>query len=1121
MGKYKAKTLRRLRKPVIYKGGQQNSVDNKNGVFSMDYKDNFDFFLDSTKELKEEKNKLYTSGNKLYAQETEDKYKIINNDIIVKFNEELVLKVNNLEIQITELLDNDKSDYASYFLQNMTDLQDLLNESSDLLVFSTNIQKEINNKNFHIHLIPTYVNLYESLKPHINSLQEKYELVKSDITKNIEKVNEEYDKKKPYDPNDFEYIALLNKEDASVFGVKYVKGDLIYENNNPKQFIPNNKFLKNVTDLSNNEGYYLSSDNNIHKVKISPIPPPVIRKVQSQQLYFSLLNDKDQVLTGVQYVYCNKDGSILLENDKPVPFFPMLHELNMDAKNFNKLAPNKVDIIQYNYVRQYSESYPALYVINEAVFKTLVNPMYSNLIEPFYKNKYIEINTDTYLAPFTLPKFLVESGDYFLICNISKLPIVFNISKNSDEKRVIVYPNQIICFVYSEKSNIISYGFLLYKKNNFTETESNLVAKINNTNTYVFMISNNTKELIPLLDTQNDIICVPNFDLSGSKYYDYDDYFQKKPIKVNIVNPIQVENPSYSKEFISPISPYVCLTKFDIFVYCDENGIPVLDTFGYFVPVLTPIHYSQNMYFYYLEDKKRYITLKDKYDGVSNFDNGYDILFQNATPYSITYNNTKIFTDSFGNPIIYNKTKFAKIPNGYTTRLLTNIIDETFETQEYNLEERRQYISLYHLHNILEIYRSNTTSVYEHYKDLSGNMNNFGSLLMDFQLLDSSLETKKDINLFQDIETIFTKVKDTYNKLSNVTKIKEKELETLKKINELKLLRLDDISPLLTKIDQMKSKILGLEELDDINFLNKTLNKIDTTTNVLKDNLQVQTGGGDAKKGGVETIDFLKNQSKSIEILKTSLDILEKNYNSSLKATKVKKEKEDEEILKKNGETLLSMEKRILDAQYTIDDMSTRMEYYMSAVPMDHEDEFNKYNETVRTNIKTIQSIINAVKPSESFETPKQYNSKNIPSLISERDANIQLLEKTKANINNLFTKMDDIIKESEKNELNQLKKDIMNIILEFETQHNTINILNNKLKLKQYYEIEPNNIEVQQLKNTIASQNDKDTLKANYRQIYNVYLTEKDILDQLQTKEIVGGGTKKKTRKSRKIRYK
>jgi len=193
------------------------------------------------------------------------------------------------------------------------------------------------------------------------------------------------------------------------------------------------------------------------------------------------------------------------------------------------------------------------------------------------------------------------------------------------------------------------------------------------------------------------------------------------------------------------------------------------------------------------------------------------------------------------------------------------------------------------------------------------------------------------------------------------------------------------------------------------------------------------------------------------------------------------------------------------------------MEYYMSSVPIDHEDEFNKYNETIRTNIKTIQSIIKAVKPSESFETPKQYNSKNIPSLISERDANIQLLESTKANVENLFETMDNIIKESEKNELNQLKKDIMNIISDFETQHNTINILNNKLKLKQYYEIEPNNIEVQQLKNTVANENDKDILKANYRQIYNVYLTEKGILAELQTKEMVGG-TKKKTRKSRKI---
>jgi hypothetical protein len=55
---------------------------------------------------------------------------------------------------------------------------------------------------------------------------------------------------------------------------------------------------------------------------------------------------------------------------------------------------------------------------------------------------------------------------------------------------------------------------------------------------------------------------------------------------------------------------------------------------------------------------------------------------------------------------------------------------------------------------------------------------------------------------------------------------------------------------------------------------------------------------------------------------------------------------------------------------------------------MDHEDEFNKYNEMVRTNIKTIQSIIDAVKPSESFETPKQYNSKNYTTLALKKTTN-------------------------------------------------------------------------------------------------------------------------------------
>ena len=118
---------------------------------------------------------------------------------------------------------------------------------------------------------------------------------------------------------------------------------------------------------------------------------------------------------------------------------------------------------------------------------------------------------------------------------------------------------------------------------------------------------------------------------------------------------------------------------------------------------------------------------------------------------------------------------------------------------------------------------------------------------------------------------------------------------------------------------------------------------------------------------------------------------------------------------------------------------------------------------------------------------------------------------------------MDDIIEEASKNELNRTKKDIFNLINDFELQHKNIEELNNKLKVKQLYEINPNLLEVQQIKNTIEHQQDKDTLKNNYKEIYDVYLREKDILNELQMKEVttIGGAKKKSTRKTRRVNRK
>jgi hypothetical protein len=135
MTKYKAKTLRKLYKPKLQKGGQK----------SMDYKENFDFFLDSMKQFQEEKDKISDEGELLYSQETQERNKLIDNSVIVKFNEELLAKANVLETTITAFLETSTSDYASIFLKSLSDLQNILNESNELVIFSQNIQKDLNN----------------------------------------------------------------------------------------------------------------------------------------------------------------------------------------------------------------------------------------------------------------------------------------------------------------------------------------------------------------------------------------------------------------------------------------------------------------------------------------------------------------------------------------------------------------------------------------------------------------------------------------------------------------------------------------------------------------------------------------------------------------------------------------------------------------------------------------------------------------------------------------------------------------------------------------------------------------------------------------------------------------
>jgi hypothetical protein len=289
---------------------------------------------------------------------------------------------------------------------------------------------------------------------------------------------------------------------------------------------------------TNNYDYYILDDMNLPQpIEILDKTAEQIHKTETVEKFLKLTTEEDQITLGIQFVETSNDGTLILDiNKNCIPFFYQLEEFKRKDKVFTK-KNHKYTILEDTLTESIYEKLAVSIRPKKTLFNySNLNQFTSNIFNEIYNNSIVEINLPILYKPFVLPFVLQKEGDMFLIYNSSEtVPLIFELSKDSKEKRVVVYPKQYYIFIFSKSSHMLHYGFLHLPINPNVSYRSNKCGLVNDT--YVF-ISGEEYNMSPLLDTENLLIPVPNFHKDESIYYEYDDVFYKVMLKIKLYDTI-------------------------------------------------------------------------------------------------------------------------------------------------------------------------------------------------------------------------------------------------------------------------------------------------------------------------------------------------------------------------------------------------------------------------------------------------------------------------------------------------------------------------------------------------------------------------------------------------------
>ena len=920
-----------------------------------------------------------------------------------------------------------------------------------------------------------------------------------------------------------QYLLKLTVEDSKVFNVKYVvsqdNGVPYKDNNGFYKFVSDIRYGWNQskasltnTDIPGFDYYYIDYDGTPQQVKVLDNPSPILRNVETQTKYISPVSSINYIVNGIQYVETDISGNMIYDlSNNSIPFYPNYYEYTKKDNVYSKVSYNNVDIITYNILSNIISL-----TTNKAVLDiTSLDKFSFNQVPSFYKNKLTEFSIPEYYSPFIFPQFFNNTGDYFLIQNTGSIPIIFDISKTEDEKRVVVYPKQLICFVSSSKSPTISYGFLNLDTNLSLLASTKNVALVTPYNIYAFVETQPLydngeyimQQTVPLFDSEGNIISVPNFDPSKSVYYEYDDIFLSKPINVSIITPesrvindktytsMNYPNTSFSLQNKPYVSKYVCPTNYgNIFVFCNENGIPNMDILGYLIPVPSLIYYVNNSYIYYSMNTKMPIEIKDIYNGAGFLDKY--ISSQLQTEYSSLCQNTPIYTNQQAYPILYdNKTFIITSTNTTPTNIIVNL-PIGFQMIQIDLKKKEFEMKNLYQTNRNKVYSQNTNLLIDHYKDLSGSMNNLKDLSIDLNtniqqmVLANNLDTLNKYQIL--VDSKYKEVLDTYSKLKDYEE-KQKAAQALSdEINKYKTTRQNELTIIKGSIVNMTNQLNAINSTDaDVTLLRNTLEKLKTSFNIVNVNIDSSTD-----------LTFIQSQEKSTQILLKGIQTLQSNINAYNTTNLQKQQLLQAKDLEEKQKDLQSLSSSILETP--VDTFTSQLD----ALPLDPSIDTLKQN--IKTSIQNIQTIIDSVKSN----TIVAYTNDTITKQIGVYQNNMNSINLEKQNIQQYLQQSNDILMQKDSQQLVTLKATLNNNINSYQTDVNNVRKLLDTLPLtldqKTNYESQLNNsnLEVQTI-STINATNVPE-VQGYISRVAEIDSMTKQMLTQLQTLEMAPAPTQK-----------
>lgn len=1233
MAASRGKTLRMKKKPLKknilkkekQKGGQQIAIN------PVDYKQIQDTYENNIQSKKDLYTTIQKEGVSVYDYETSNANTnaLTQVNILVAFIQNFHSGLQSQQVSIQSDIDLNLSKYSSYynsyFIIPKANLEIVLAESQENLLFSQNIQQQFSNKLVHLHLISQRISLLTDAQNKTNSINKKFvdilntiktifEIMKDELdAKTLEKeiLSKDVEQQKtnlanaialvnripptgfvpdsntpfiqgcplgtiydisnnqcvyksantvietvPFqntlinsDTSDYiiwfnsinqqsvgnptifkrkplQYIAKLTLEDSLLFSTNYVvceQSGALYKDSNGFNIFIDSILANTDASLPGFTNYYIDYDSIPQAVQLINNPAPILREVETKTKYISLLKDIDQVLSGIQYIETDISGNYT----NIIPFFPEYYDFNEDGNEFTKKTYNNVDTITYNVVANLNVFLNNSDLAKAQIDTSTLDPKNYNVIQNLFLNKYTEINIDKLYNPFVLPTFFVENGDFFMFHNTGNYPIIFDISSTSDEKRAILYPKQIICFVSSSNSPILKYGFLYFDRIITTNTKSSYISQIGNTNIYVFL---DNRQISPLVDSEGNLLTVPNVDVANSLYYDYDDIFETNPHTITINKSVNIskDTVTYSQEFLQYSSSYITYVKdANIYVFSDISGIPNLDILGYFVPLPSPLHYSNNTYIWYCIDKQKQVTLLNDYSGIISIDDSFDYTSQYQSPYSTMVKDILVYVNSTGVPLVGTKTAF--IQTSIPTR---NINTQLFLPQNFTISNLNISVSEYNIRSskllgLIALYNQNITILQNYYKDISGNMNNLGDLHMQMDDLANTINTSRYITQLDTYEntlrTIYNNVLQTQKNLDEYYDRMVQQKVNSVQLNQVKTLRQNELSAIQTKINSIQGNLdsanKSLSTLNDAKLendyenLNKTFTNAQQTFDTVNTNIN-----------SLQDIQAVQQQENSTKILLNSFLVLEKNVGAFQQSIIDKQNSLTDSSMNDKQSQLLTLTQQIEST-----DINTLQNQYNSLEDSPIKDKYN-------TSLQNIQNILTNINTDK--QTIVTYTNDTIDRQIVNYQNYLNTIGLEKQNIQIYLNE----ISSQSNNEMITNKSTLSQTISQFEDLHDNINTLLNTLVLtednKQKYETEilDNYNEVESIKLGLPTQTNNTSVLSDIQRVNELITLNQGIQKDLQTIELdsqqtiasppssqnapmpilsIGGAIKKRRRKS------